>query len=453
MYRSERSLTGRQPTFRRVEGGNSYRVLLWMFLILAALWVLIQLNQPNGAVQPLFLPTPTATRTANSFIQEAQAYAQAGRIDDPNSEDDAIGAYQRAIAVTPNNVQARVELARLLTYSSALMSTTEQRRARLEEAQRWIEEAAQLAPDNSDVHAVYAFVLDWSASPTLYGSEKAQEFLLTAEREAAQALVIDPNNPLARTFYAEVLIDLQKWSDAQQNIEAAVRAAPDLMDAYRVYGYVLESQQAYSAAIEQYTKASKLAPNMTFLYLSIGLNYRTLALKATSGDVADNLYGQALENFERAAKINEALGIRDPLPYLHIAKTYSQMGEFFVAARNAEKALTYNPADANTYGQLGIIYVKSRNYEGALPVLKCAVLGCTAAENKEATGNEVAIQPLPLSSVEVAFYYLQYGSVLAALDQCDQALPVLDRVSETYPDNALLQSIIQENYNICDIIR
>ncbi len=129
------------------------------------------------------------------------------------------------------------------------------------------------------------------------------------------------------------------------------------------------------------------------------------------------------------------------------------MGEFFIAARNAEKALTYNPADANTYGQLGIIYVKSRNYEGALPVLKCAVLGCTAAENKEATGNEVAIQPLPLSSVEVAFYYLQYGSVLAALDQCDQALPVLGRVSETYPDDALLQSIIQENYNICDITR
>ncbi|GAB4521641.1 MAG: hypothetical protein Fur0018_02290 [Anaerolineales bacterium] len=453
MDRFGRSLTGRKPTFRRAETGNSYRMLLWMFLILAMLWILLQLNQPNGAVQPLFLPTPTATRTAGSFILEAQAYAQAGRIDDPGSDNDALGAYQRAIASEPGNIQARTELARLLTYSSALLPTTEQRRARLEDARRYIQEAAQLAPDDSNVHAVYAFVLDWSASPTLYGSEKAQELLLNAEQEASRALLLDPNNPLALTFYAEILVDLQKWTEAQNQIEQAVRAAPDLMDAYRVYGYVLEAQRAYSAAIEQYTKASQIAPNMTFLYLSIGLNYRTLALKATSDAVAKELYGQALENFDRAAKINEALGVIDPLPYLHIAKTYSQMGDFFAAARNAEKALRFDPTDANTYGQLGIIYVKSRNYEGALPVLKCAVLGCTAEENKESTDQAIAIQPLPLSSIEVAFYYLQYGSVLAALAQCEQAVPVLEMVNQAYPNDELLQSIIQEDYAICGLQR
>ena len=71
-------------------------------------------------------------------------------------------------------------------------------------------------------------------------------------------------------------------------------------------------------------------------------------------------------------------------PYLEIAKTYTQQGEFFIAARNAEKALSFDPSNANTYGQLGIIYIKSRNYEGALPTLRCAVKGCSADENEVA---------------------------------------------------------------------
>ncbi len=450
MYRYKRPLSRRKLTFREKRDPSSYRILLWMFLILAGLWMTLQLNRKDGAVQPLFLPTPTPTRTAQSYLMEAQAYFQAGQIDLPDSEDDAIGAYKRAIRQEPGNVQARVELARLLTYSSSLLPTTEERRARLEEARRYIEEAAQLAPDDSNVHAVRAFVLDWSANPALAG-DQAENLLYEAEQAAAKAIQLDPNNPLALTFYAEILMDEQKWDDAQANIEQAVQRAPDLMDAYRVYGYVLESQQAYNAAIQQYLKASEIAPNLTFLYLSIGLNYRTLALKASTTAAANALYAQALEYFAKAADINASLGIRDPLPYLHIAKTYSQMGEFFVAARNAEKALDYDPTDANTYGQLGIIYVKSRNFEGALPVLKCAVQGCTAEENEQATGHAVAIQPLYLSSTGVAYYYLQYASVLAALDQCAEALPVLEQVNQVYPEDPVIQGIIQENYAICGI--
>ena len=448
MFRKKRALRGRNPTFRKKEDPASYRILLWMFLILAGLWMAIQLQRENGAVQPLFLPTPTPTRTVESYLLEAQAYFQAGQIDVPDSDDDAIGAYKRAIRQDPANVRARVELARLLTYSSSLLPTTEQRRARLDEARRYIDEAVQLAPEDSDAHAVRAFVLDWSANPTLAG-EEAEDLLYEAEQAAAKAIQLDPNNPLALTFYAEILMDEQKWADAQNYIEQAIQRAPDLMDAYRVYGYVLESQQAYNAAIQQYLKASEIAPNLTFLYLSIGLNYRTLALKATSTAAANALYEQALEYFAKAAAINDSLGIQDPLPYIHIAKTYSQMGEFFVAARNAEKALDFDPTDANTYGQLGIIYVKSRNFEGALPVLKCAVLGCSAEENKAATGHEVAIQPLPLSSTAVAYYYLQYGSVLAALDKCTEAAPVLEQVNAAYPDDPIIQSIIRENYAIC----
>ena len=448
-YRYPRPSARRAPLFRRKPEPSSYRILLWMFLILAGFWMLTQLQKDDGAVQPLFLPTPTPTRTANSYMLEAQAYFQAGQIDDPQSDRDAIGAYQRAIALDPDNVQARIELARLLTYSSSLLPTVEERRARLEEARRYIDEAVDLAPENSTAHAVRAFVLDWSAS--LASGEEFQRLLGEAEQAASQALLLNPNDPLALTFYAEVLVDQNKWNDAEQYITQAIERAPNLMDAYRVYGYVLESVSAYNAAIQQYTKASQLTPNLTFLYISIGLNYRTLAQKATSRNVAEQLYESALEAFAKAATINTALGIRNPLPYIQIAKTYSQQGQFFIAARNAEKALGFDPTDANTYGQLGIIYVKARNFEGALPVLKCVVLGCSAEENKAGTGHEVAVSPLPLSSESIAYYYLQYASVLAALDQCAEAVPVLEQVNQAYPDNPVMQSIIQENYAICQI--
>jgi tetratricopeptide (TPR) repeat protein len=122
------------------------------------------------------------------------------------------------------------------------------------------------------------------------------------------------------------------------------------------------------------------------------------------------------------------------------------LGEFFIAARNAEKALSFDPTDANTYGQLGMIYVKSRNYEGALPVLKCVVNGCTAEENE--VGAEI-VQSLPLSSLTVAYYYLQYASVLAALNMCEQAIPVLDQVNQIYPSDPIIKGIIDENSAIC----
>jgi tetratricopeptide (TPR) repeat protein len=191
------------------------------------------------------------------------------------------------------------------------------------------------------------------------------------------------------------------------------------MDVHRVYGYVLESLGYYNAAIQEYLAAAQITPNLTFLYISIGQNYRTL-----------RVYNRALEYFDKAAKINEGLNVKDPLPFIAIAKTYSQLGEFFIAARNAEKALSFDPTDANTYGQLGMIYVKSRNYEGALPVLKCVVNGCTAEENE--VGAEI-VQSLPLSSLTVAYYYLQYASVLAAFNMCEQAIPVLDQVNQIYP--------------------
>jgi tetratricopeptide (TPR) repeat protein len=428
---------------------NPYRILLWSGLILGAAWLLLQLNR--GQVQSPFDPTPTPTRSPQSHILAAQAYFAAGKLDDPTSDQDAIGAYQQALQVDPNNAQAWAELARIQTYSSSTLSTDQERLDRLQEALASVEKGFELAPDDSTVSAIHAFVLDWNASSNLISSDERESYLVQAETAANRARWLNPENALALAYYAEVLLDQQKWDQANQYASQAVELSPDSMDTHRVLGTVLEGLGQYRDAIDEYIKASQITPNLTFLYLRIGLGYRQL-----------QVYNTALEYFQQAATINQTLGIKDPLPYIAIAKTYAQQGEFFIASRNAEKALSFDPANADTYGQLGMIYVQARNYETALPTLRCAVDGCTAEENETAQlfvdedilAENTAVQPLPLTNMNVAYYYVRYGSVLAYLSTaengyCSHSLELMTQLRLTYPDDPVLLQNVEDNEATC----
>jgi tetratricopeptide (TPR) repeat protein len=447
----DKPLSGKRPTFHQDKPRtNTYRIMLWLVLIVAALGFL--LSSQRGMIKPLFEPTPTPTRVANSYIMEAETYFTMGKIDDPNTKNDAIDTYKLALQGDPNNAEVWAQLARIQTYSSVLLSTREQQSSRIEEALQSINKAVTLNPDTGSFHAIKAFVLDWNAA-FLTGDQRTAA-LNQALDEAIRAMQLDPNNGMAMAFYAEVQLDQQKWTEAQQYAEKAVQLSPDLMDTHRVYATVLESLGQYRLAIEEYDKAIKITPNLTFLYINAGVNYRQL-----------EVYPKALEYFENAVNINQQLGVKDPLPYIAIAKTYTQMGEFFAASLNAEKALSFDPTEANTYGQLGIIYFKAKNYESAMPALQCAVVSCTADQNlvldtiakkNPSWGvKKVAVTGLPLDSIEIAYYYAEYGQALAYLnrpsnDYCSQAIPVLEKV-RNYPqvDSVLLQ-IVNESESICN---
>ncbi len=437
----DHKLRGKRPTFQKKHPQlDLSRVVVLLSLILGGLWFSFEVIKPDGRFEPLFMPTPTATRTVNSITMEAQSYFEAGKIYDPEGKD-AIDVYREVLEKHPDNALARAELARLLTYSSSLLSTTEERTERLAAARDEIEQAVQDAPDDSTVLAIKALVLDWSATSTAATTPERQAWLTEAEQAANLAITRDPNNSLALAFLAEVQLDQNQKGQALENARLAVEKGPDLMDTHRVYGTVLESLGEYRSAIEQYKKAAEITPNLTFLYIRIGVVYRALKVHET-----------ALEFFAKAISINESNGIQDPLPYIAIAKTYSRMGEFFVAAINGEKAIEINPHNPNTYGQLGDIYVRSRNYESALPVLKCAVEGCTAEENEMA---DVAVEPLQITNFDVAYYYARYGSVLAALSRpdqnyCPKAMEVLDTLEASYGDDPTIMDIVQENRNICN---
>jgi hypothetical protein len=66
----------------------------------------------------------------------------------------------------------------------------------------------------------------------------------------------------------------------------------------------------------------------------------------------------------------------------------------------------------------------------------------------------VSVVGLPLTNKTVAYYYLDYGTVLAFLSRptknyCDEAIQVLEEVRRTYPDDPTIVSIADDSEGIC----
>jgi len=216
----------------------------------------------------------------------------------------------------------------------------------------------------------------------------------------------------------------------------------------------------YSLAIEAYDRAIKIAPNLTFLYLYAGANYRRLAFDSPNEEVQTQLYEKSLEYFAQTARINAQLQINDPVPYISIAKTYSQMGQFFIAIRNVQKTIEFEPSNPVFYGELGVLYHKNRNYETGILALECAVRGCTAEQSCPARGDcgpkdtPADVAGLPLSSSTV-YYYDIYASELAALNTpqknyCSRALEIASEIeaSEFVKDPNIAADVVVVR-NIC----
>jgi tetratricopeptide (TPR) repeat protein len=402
-----------------------------------------------GYIRSPFAPAPTATYRSELYAEYGRTSFAAGNLEQ------AISAYQHAVAVDPRNYQLWAELARIQTYSSELMLSNE-KKARLEDALHSIDQALGARSDggkttytNDDFalgHAIRTLVLDWYANPEWMDVDTREATLNQAYQASAKALALEPSSALALAFRAEVFVDQANWSAALDAGAKAAELGADIMDVHRAYAYVLESNGYYQRAVDEYLEAIRINPNLPFLYIRLGANYRKLGESATDTPTRDLMISKALEAFARAANLNPS----DPLPYLSIAQTYANQGEFFAAENNARKALGLDNTNPLLYGRLGVIYYKAKNYETAIKVLKCAVRGCTAEENEE-QGVEV-VETLPLASNSVDVYYV-YGSVLSFYgnenDNCAEAAKIFTQLRASAYDDDTVEGIIREGEAIC----
>ncbi len=388
---------------KRKKRSNPWSIIILVVGIGAALYF-EQVIVP--VTPPLFIPTPTATQSPESFVANAESLMSQGKLSQ------AIQAYENAIQSAPKNPSNYVALSRLQIYTN-----------QYPDALTNIENALLLNPNNSTALAlrgwVEGFLGNW----------------VEAETSLNNAIQQDPNNAIAYAYLAEVLANESQTGEgslgtldkAIEMSKRAVSLAPDLMETHRGRGVVLEITANYQEAVTEFEAAVALNPNIADLHMALGRNYRFL-----------QEYDKAIDQFNRANALNPA----DPLPDTYISRTYATVGEWAKAIQFAEQAVKESAQDPYMQGNLGVMLYHNYQYKDLLPPLRLAVRGGTLDSGEEVKG-------LPLDYGRVAEYYYTYGLAMAHTGGCGEALQISQLIQQGVPKDDVAVSNAQEMINIC----
>jgi tetratricopeptide (TPR) repeat protein len=383
---------------RRRRRPSWWRILLLVGLIGAALYV-NQVVVP--ATQPLFIPTPTPTRSPESFVNQAEEFYNAGKINQ------SIQAYKDAIYADPTNAANYVALARLQVfagdYDEAIVNT---------------QNALLKNPNNPLAHAVMGWALGF------------QEKYSEAEIEIKKAISLDPNNALTHAYYAEILTiqnDYTLYDKAAEASKKALELDPNLLEAHRARGIVLLNTQNLEEAAQEFQAALAINKNISDLNLYLGITYKAL------GE-----YDLAQEALLAAYALNPA----DTVALTELSRAFFGDGRYPQAAQYAEEAVKVDPADPRLHGNLGIIYYKQEDYTNAIDTLALAVRG------GQAEGGAV-VEGLPLDYGRVEEYYWYYGFALARSNRCAEAVPVFQALLTGVPNDEIAVYNATEGLAMC----
>ena len=354
-------------------------------------------TQPNP-----FELTPTPTRSAESFVTEAQTLFNEGKLLQ------SIDAYQQAVNSSPQDSTLYVAMARVQVFAG-----------QYEEAESNAGNAILLNPNNAMAHAVRAWALDFQDGKNAEATSSIEE-----------ALRIDPNNALAHAYNVEVLISsgFDNYHKAADESRVALALDPNILETHRARGLILEATANYEEAIREFEAAIAINPNIPILHMELGRNYRIL-----------QVYDEAIKQFTIADTLNPG----DPLPDLLISRTYATIGEYAKSLQYAETAVRDRPDSANLRGNLGVIYYRSLLWPEAVEQLGFTIYGGTTGDGVEITG-------LPLvNDILVAEYYYTYGLALARTNQCGEALPIAQTLRTRIPSDENATFAASEIDRIC----
>jgi tetratricopeptide (TPR) repeat protein len=349
-----------------------------------------------------FIPTPTATRSMESFANEAQSFFFEGKLSQ------SINAYKQAIISDPRNPSLYIELARIQIYAT-----------QYEDALTTAEDALLLNSNNSLGHATKALALNYLNNPT------------EAEASISQALDLDPNNAFAMAAQVQILLRQCNYEDIERSIEISKKAidlAPNSIDSHRARGLVLICTGNYAEAIQEYKSALAINDKLWDLHYAIGSAYRF------SGD-----YALAQQSMLAAIALNPQ---NSDIP-TDLSRTYATQGQFGKAVQYAEQAIKVKPEDPRLHGNLGFMQYKNGQYDEAINELTLAVRGGTTAEG-------IVVEGLPLQPGRIADeYYSFYGLALARRNRCAEAVPVFQFILQNIAEDQVAFYNANEGIAFC----
>jgi tetratricopeptide (TPR) repeat protein len=176
------------------------RVFILTLLILFGMYVV---TRRQDWLQP-FAPTPTPTRTASSYFDEAEVLYREGRLDE------AIVAFRNAHQREPESWIALSRLVRLMVFRNQAAVAIEEYGEAL-----W-------AFDTAETYAVLCLAYDWNG--------QYEEALDACVRAVGQ----NPDHADAHAYLSEVYSDLGKWNEAYDEALKALELNERSVEAHRV---------------------------------------------------------------------------------------------------------------------------------------------------------------------------------------------------------------------------
>jgi tetratricopeptide (TPR) repeat protein len=194
-----------------------------------------------------------------------------------------------------------------------------------------------------------------------------------AERDLQQAIRLNPNDAGAHYVYAHVLCIMGRTEEALQHSELALELDPLSPGCYLFHGIVLRYNRRYDDATAAFRKVLEIEPNFPFGIVNLAM---TLGRKGMYDEqlsinrkilAYDAELATALENgFEKAGRKGAYHAVGDLLaerygkpgnnvPALNISNTYLDAGEYDLAIDWLEKA--YEEHDPN------LPYIGSPEYD------------------------------------------------------------------------------------------
>jgi tetratricopeptide (TPR) repeat protein len=390
---------------RRQKPVNGFVVTVLVALIAFVTYVNVVIGP---TIRQRMGPTPTITRNPETYLTEAEALFNEGRLAQ------AIEIYSQVILLTPADPGVYIALARLQLFSG-----------QYQEALTNAENALLLNPNNSMAHA-------------LRGSALIQlgEYL-RAEAPITRALEIEPANGIAHAFRAELLGNMYlnnigPFDVLDQAIVAsrdAVQLAPSAIESHRARGFILEITQNYEEAIQEYQAAITINAHISELHLSLGRMYR-----------ATNQMPMAVEEYTLANTLNPS----DPRPDLYTSRVYIYTGDYAKAAQYAQQAVQDDLTDGYLRGNWGLALSENFQFPDAVTQLSLAIYG-------GADESGAVVEPVIFDGGDgrITEYYYTYALLLARSQRCGETLSVAQQILGTVPNDEVAVYNAQEALRLC----
>lgn len=167
-----------------------------------------------------------------------------------------------------------------------------------------------------------------------------------------EALRFTKYYPEAQINLCTCYFQLQRYDDAKQMCDMAIKSAPNLRaQPYVILGDIFYKEENHEESINNLNKAATIDKKSTVIFNLLGLNYLKL-----------NELEKAIENFSEAAKY-------DPKNFeanFYLANTLYLMGRLRESQTAYEKCVAINSKNPVVYYKLATSYLDDKNFEKAI---------------------------------------------------------------------------------------